>query len=105
MEQSHSRDVLFSGFGDGNLHPTGGYHLSKSPVAVDQGGAGGLSHYRGLGLGDDLPLVDLVQVGGYADRAMGVVTHQVVGHQRVTHPLGDSWRRTCCLEDCLANES
>ena len=60
-------------------HPHGalGDHEAEAPVAVDDGGAGGLALHDEGRAGDDVANVDAVGVGRNLDDTVGVVAAQV----------------------------
>ena len=66
-------DAVGPGLVNGHAHGPLGDHEAETPVAVDDGSAGGLPlHHEGRA-GDDVPNVNTFGIGGNLDDAVGVV--------------------------------
>ena len=81
-------DAVGAGLVDGHAHGALGDHEAEAPVAVDDGGAGGLAlHHEGRA-GDDVADVNALGVGGNLDDAVGVMAAQVGLDQVPGHRFG-----------------
>ena len=70
-------DAVGTGLVYGHAHGPLGDHEAEAPVAVDDGGTGGLAlHYEGCA-GDDVTDVYALGVGGNLNDAVGVVAAKV----------------------------